>query len=111
MSLTGFHPLWDEILSQNLQAVADQGCHLGGYSPGPLIRGYTVVEVQDYQQGGMMMIDLRKNHSRQISLSRDGFFPPIFREARNSKSKPGMKSYYNLREIQTPSPAIPLGFK
>jgi hypothetical protein len=23
MSLTGFHPLWDEILSKNLQAVAD----------------------------------------------------------------------------------------
>jgi hypothetical protein len=28
MSLTGFHTLWDKILSQNLQAVADQGCHL-----------------------------------------------------------------------------------
>jgi hypothetical protein len=24
MSLTGFHPLWDTILSQILQAVADQ---------------------------------------------------------------------------------------
>jgi hypothetical protein len=33
MSLTGFHPLWDKILSQNLQAVADQGCHLEGSSP------------------------------------------------------------------------------
>jgi hypothetical protein len=33
MSLTGFHPLWDEILSQNLQAVADQGCHLEESSP------------------------------------------------------------------------------
>jgi hypothetical protein len=33
MSLTGFHPLWDKILSQNLQAVADQGCHLKGSSP------------------------------------------------------------------------------
>jgi hypothetical protein len=32
MSLTGFHPLWDTILSQNLQAVADQGCHLEGSS-------------------------------------------------------------------------------
>jgi hypothetical protein len=33
MSLTGFHLLWDKILSQNLQAVADQGCHLEGSSP------------------------------------------------------------------------------
>jgi hypothetical protein len=33
MSLTGFHPLWDKILSQNLQAVADQGCHSEGSSP------------------------------------------------------------------------------
>jgi hypothetical protein len=32
MSLTGFHPLWNKILSQNLQAVADQGCHLEGSS-------------------------------------------------------------------------------
>jgi hypothetical protein len=32
MSLTRFHPLWDKILSQNLQAVADQGCHLEGSS-------------------------------------------------------------------------------
>jgi hypothetical protein len=35
-SLTGFHPLWDEILSQNLQAVADQGFHL---KDPPLMRG------------------------------------------------------------------------
>jgi hypothetical protein len=44
MSLTGFHPLWDKILSQNLQAVADQGCHLEGSSPvkGTAYRGYTV---------------------------------------------------------------------
>jgi hypothetical protein len=33
MSLTGFHPLWDKILSQNLQAVADQGFHSDGSSP------------------------------------------------------------------------------
>jgi hypothetical protein len=33
MSLTGFHPLWDKILSQILQTVADQGCHLEGSSP------------------------------------------------------------------------------
>jgi hypothetical protein len=33
MSLTGFHPLWDKILSQNLHAVADQGGHLEGSSP------------------------------------------------------------------------------
>jgi hypothetical protein len=33
MSLTGFHPLWDTILSQNLKAVADQGCQLEGSSP------------------------------------------------------------------------------
>jgi hypothetical protein len=32
MSFTGFHPLWDKILSQKLQAVADQGCHLEGSS-------------------------------------------------------------------------------
>jgi hypothetical protein len=39
--LTGFHPFWDEILSQNLQAVADQGCHLEEFSPykGPLVGG------------------------------------------------------------------------
>jgi hypothetical protein len=33
MSLTGFRPLWDKILSQNLQAVADQGRHFKGCSP------------------------------------------------------------------------------
>jgi hypothetical protein len=33
MSLVGFHMLWDKILLQNLQAVADQGCHLEGSSP------------------------------------------------------------------------------
>jgi hypothetical protein len=33
ISLTGFHPIWDKILSQNLQAVADQGCQLEGSSP------------------------------------------------------------------------------
>jgi hypothetical protein len=46
MSLTGFHPLWDKIVSQNLQAVADQGCHLEGSSPckGTAYRGYTVLE-------------------------------------------------------------------
>jgi hypothetical protein len=31
MSLTGFPPLWNKILSQSLQAVADQGCHLGAF--------------------------------------------------------------------------------
>jgi hypothetical protein len=46
MSLTGFHPSWHKTLSQNLQAVADQGCHLGGSSPykEPLIRGYIVLD-------------------------------------------------------------------
>jgi hypothetical protein len=39
MSLTGLHPLWDKILSQKLQAVPDQGCHLEG---SPLIRGLLV---------------------------------------------------------------------
>jgi hypothetical protein len=33
MSLTGFHPLWNKILSQILQAAADRGCHLEGSSP------------------------------------------------------------------------------
>jgi hypothetical protein len=33
MSLTGFYPIWDKILSQNLQAVADQGGHFKGSSP------------------------------------------------------------------------------
>jgi hypothetical protein len=44
MSLTGFHLLWDKILSQNLQAVGDQGCHLEGFAPykGTANRGYTV---------------------------------------------------------------------
>jgi hypothetical protein len=46
MSLEGFHPLWDDILSQNLQAVGDQGCHLKGSFPnkGAAYRGifYTV---------------------------------------------------------------------
>jgi hypothetical protein len=32
MSLARFLRLWDKILSQNLQAVADQGCHLEGSS-------------------------------------------------------------------------------
>jgi hypothetical protein len=35
MSHKRFHPLWGKILSQNLQAVADQGFHLEG----PLIEG------------------------------------------------------------------------
>jgi hypothetical protein len=42
MSLTGFHLSWDMILSQNMQAVADQGCHSEGsslYKGGPLIGG------------------------------------------------------------------------
>jgi hypothetical protein len=33
MSITGFHPFWEKTLSQNLQSVADQGCHLEGSSP------------------------------------------------------------------------------
>jgi hypothetical protein len=34
MSLTGIHPVWDKILSQNLQAIATQGCHFNkGSSP------------------------------------------------------------------------------
>jgi hypothetical protein len=33
MSFIGFHPLWDKILSQILQAVADQGRHLKKSSP------------------------------------------------------------------------------
>jgi hypothetical protein len=32
-SLTGFHRLWDKILSQSLQAVTDHRCHLEGSSP------------------------------------------------------------------------------
>jgi hypothetical protein len=45
MSLTGFHFLWDKILSQHLQAVADKGCHLEGLSPYKVTayRGYTVL--------------------------------------------------------------------
>jgi hypothetical protein len=45
MSLTGIHPLWDKILSQNLQAVADQGCHLEGSSlnKGTAYREFTVL--------------------------------------------------------------------
>jgi hypothetical protein len=44
MSLTGVHPLWDVILSQNLQAVTDQGCHLerSSHYKGTAYRGYTV---------------------------------------------------------------------
>jgi hypothetical protein len=33
MSLTWFHLLWDKMLSQNVQAVADQGYHSQGSSP------------------------------------------------------------------------------
>jgi hypothetical protein len=45
MSLIGFHPLLDEILSQNLPVVADQGCHLEGSSSykGTAYKEYTVV--------------------------------------------------------------------
>jgi hypothetical protein len=47
MSLTRFHHFWDTILSQNLQAVANQTCRLEGSSPykGPLIGGYTVYSI------------------------------------------------------------------
>jgi hypothetical protein len=51
MSLTGFHPLWDNILSQNLQADADQGCHLEGSSPskGTVYRGvYCIIKVSQH---------------------------------------------------------------
>jgi hypothetical protein len=36
---------FQKILSQNLQAVADQGCHLEGFCPykGTAYRGYTVL--------------------------------------------------------------------
>jgi hypothetical protein len=33
VSLTRFHPSWDKIISENLQAVDDQGCHLEESSP------------------------------------------------------------------------------
>jgi hypothetical protein len=33
LSLTRIHPLWEKILSQNLQAVADQGGNLEGSFP------------------------------------------------------------------------------
>jgi hypothetical protein len=47
MSLTGFHPLWDKIISQNPQAVADQGCHLQGSSPskGTAYRGLLYMHI------------------------------------------------------------------
>jgi hypothetical protein len=47
MSLTGFHTLWDKILTQNLQAVADQECNLEGSSPfkETAIEGYTVTSL------------------------------------------------------------------
>jgi hypothetical protein len=32
MSITGFYPLWDKILSQTLQAV-NEGCHLEASFP------------------------------------------------------------------------------
>jgi hypothetical protein len=49
MALTGFHPLWDKNLSQNLQAIADQGCHLEGSSPykGIALGGFTVFSAQE----------------------------------------------------------------
>jgi hypothetical protein len=39
VSLTSFHPLWDKDLSQNLHAVADQGCHPEGSLSGNAYRG------------------------------------------------------------------------
>jgi hypothetical protein len=33
ISFTGFHPLWDKILSHKVQGVADRGRHLEGSSP------------------------------------------------------------------------------
>jgi hypothetical protein len=33
MSLKGFHSLQDKILSQKVQAVADQGCQIEGFAP------------------------------------------------------------------------------
>jgi hypothetical protein len=60
MSHTRFQPSWDEKLSQNLQAVADQGCHLEGSSPykgtdyravycNYIIREYTVIILYIYR--------------------------------------------------------------
>jgi hypothetical protein len=48
ISLTGFHLLWDKIILQNLQAVADQGGHLKGSFPykRTAYRGYTVLKLQ-----------------------------------------------------------------
>jgi hypothetical protein len=52
MSLTGFQPLWDKMLSQNLQAVADQGCHLEGFSPykGTAYRGVHCIKKASHQE-------------------------------------------------------------
>jgi hypothetical protein len=46
-----FHPLWDKILSQSLQTVADRGCHLEGSSPykGTAHRGvYWTCKMESY---------------------------------------------------------------
>jgi hypothetical protein len=60
MSLTGFHPLWGKILSQTLQAVADQGCHLEGSAPykGTAYRGVYCTSLQSHQDDWMIK-DLR----------------------------------------------------
>jgi hypothetical protein len=72
MSLTGFHPFWDAILSQNLQAVADQGCYLEGSSPykGPPIGGYTVYTLSSSQNERPSIWDtlLEKPFSVQIGV-------------------------------------------
>jgi hypothetical protein len=51
MSLTGFHPFWDKNILQNLQAVANQGCHLEGSSPYRGIAGrevYCTFKLNDF---------------------------------------------------------------
>jgi hypothetical protein len=47
MSLTGFHPLWAKTLSRNLQAVADQSCHVDASFPdeGTAYRGVYCTKV------------------------------------------------------------------
>jgi hypothetical protein len=68
ISLTGFHSLWDRILSHNLQAVADQGCHLEGSSPykGTAYRGVYCMLTLMGGEGGVWSHGLGKESPRPI---------------------------------------------
>jgi hypothetical protein len=71
MSLTGVQPLWDKILSQNLQADADQGCPFEGPFPckRQIIGGYTVYLTAEQDSYKVIQTEIDDHVIQLTSLS------------------------------------------